>query len=214
MIWDYTIRLTDVAIVAAALLGPVLAVQAQKWLERKRDVKERRLSIFRTLMATRAAMLSPQHVEALNAVPVEFYGPSGKLKKINEAWKLYIDHHDERLPTNDAWAQKRHDLFLDMLHLISQFLGYTFSRAQLGRDIYSPKAHGDFETEQTIIRKGLASLLSGEIALPLAVKEFPNADPGSAELQAALQQVMTDVLQGRKPFAQSSDKTEGITERG
>jgi len=212
MIWDYSIKLTDVAIVIAALLGPVLAVQAQKWLERKRDVKERRLAIFRTLMATRAAMLSPQHVEALNAVPVEFYGSSGKLKKINEAWKLYLDHHDERLPPNDAWAQKRLDLFLDMLHLISQFLGYTFSRAQLGRDIYSPKAHGDLETEQTIIRKGLVGLFKGEIALPLAVKEFPATDPGNAELQAALQQVLTDALQGTKPLALISEKAEGKTE--
>lgn len=208
MIWDYTIKLTDVAIVIAALLGPVLAVQAQKWLERRRDVKERRLAIFRTLMATRAATLSPQHVEALNAVPVEFYGSSGKLKKINEAWKLYLDHHDDRLPPNDAWAQKRLDLFLDMLHLISQFLGYTFSRAQLGRDIYSPKAHGELETEQTIIRKGLVGLFKGEIALPLAVKEFPAADPGNAELQAALQQVLKDALQGTKPLALTSDNTE------
>ena len=76
----------SIAIIAAAtLLGPVLAVQAQKWLERGRAIKERRLTIFRTLMATRAAMLSPSHVEALNAVPVDFYGGSNKLKKINES---------------------------------------------------------------------------------------------------------------------------------
>ena len=212
MNWDYSIKLTDVAIVIAALLGPVLAVQAQKWLERKRDVKERRLAIFRTLMATRAVMLSPQHVEALNAVPVEFYGSSGKLKKINEAWTLYLNHHDERLPPNDAWAQKRLDLFLDMLHFISQFLGYTFSRAQLGRDIYSPKAHGDLETEQTIIRKGLVGLFKGEIALPLAVKEFPTAEPGNAELQAALQQLLTDALQETKPLALTSEKAEDKAE--
>ena len=30
MNWDLTIKLTDIAIVLAALLGPVLAVQAQK----------------------------------------------------------------------------------------------------------------------------------------------------------------------------------------
>lgn len=208
MIWDLTIKLTDVAIVVAALLGPVLAVQAQKLLERRRDVKERRLAIFRTLMATRAAMLSPQHVEALNAVPVEFYGSSLVLRQINEAWKLYLDHHDERLPPNDAWAQKRLDLFQDMLHLMSQFLGYSFSKTQLARDIYSPRAHGDLETEQTIIRRGLVNLFSGEFALPLAVKEFPASDPGNAELQAALQQVLTAALQGKKPLALPGDKTE------
>ncbi len=212
MNWDFTIKLTDIAIVVAALLGPVLAVQAQKWLERRRDVKERRLAIFRTLMATRAAMLSPQHVEALNAVPVEFYGSSGKLKQINDAWKLYLDHHTTDGPATDAWAQKRLDLFQDMLHLMSQFLGYNFSKAQLARDIYSPRAHGDLETEQTIIRRGLVGLFKGDIALPLVVKEFPAADPGNAELQAALQQVLTDALQGVKPLVLSRDKTEDKTE--
>lgn len=212
MNWDFTIKLTDIAIVVAALLGPVLAVQAQKWLERRRDVKERRLAIFRTLMATRAAMLSPQHVEAINAVPVEFYGSSGKLKQINDVWKLYLDHHTTDRPATDAWAQKRLDLFQDMLHLMSQFLGYSFSKAQLARDIYSPRAHGDLETEQTIIRRGLVGLFKGDIALPLVVKEFPAADPGNAELQAALQQVLTDALQGVKPLVPSRDTTEDKTE--
>ncbi|MGY6697603.1 MAG: DUF6680 family protein [Roseinatronobacter sp.] len=175
----------SIAIIAATLFGPVLAVQAQKWLERGRTIKERRLTIFRTLMATRAAMLSPSHVEALNAVPVEFFGSGTKLKQINEAWKLYLDHHDERLAPNDVWIQKRRDLFLDLLHHMSQFLGYGFTRAQLDRDIYSPKAHGDLETDQSMIRKGIVALLNGEIALPMAVKEFPATEP-TPEVQAAI----------------------------
>lgn len=151
MIWDYTIKATDVAIIVATVAGPILAVQAQKWLERGRAVRDRRDAIFRVLMATRAAMLSPGHVEAFNAVPVEFYGTSGKLKQINDAWKLYLDHHIEQHVAGDVWAQKRMDLFFDLLHHISQFLGYQFSRAQLARDIYSPRAHGELENEQTII---------------------------------------------------------------
>lgn len=171
MQWETAVRITDVAIVIAALLGPVLAVQAQKWIERKKEANDRRLQIFRTLMATRAATLSPTHVEALNAVPVEFYGASGKLKKINDAWKLYIDHHDERLNFNDAWATKREDLFQDLLYQMSRYLGYNFSKAQLARDIYSPRAHGDLETGQTIIRRGLVQLFEGQIALPVNIKD-------------------------------------------
>ncbi len=180
--WLTSLGTTDVAIVGATLLGPVLAVQAQKFLERRREVKERRLAIFRTLMATRAAILSPAHVEALNAVPVEFYGSGAKLRQINDSWKLYLDHHDDRLNYNEAWAQKRLDLFIDLLHLISQFLGYRFSKTQLLRDIYSPRAHGDLEAEQTIIRKGLAALFRGEITLPLSIKEFPSTTSEAANL--------------------------------
>lgn len=175
----------SIAIIAATLIGPVLAVQAQKLLERGRAIKERRLTIFRTLMATRAAMLSPSHVEALNAVPVEFFGSSKGLKQINDAWKLYLNRHDERLTANDAWVQKRRDLFLDLLHHMSKFLGYGFSRAQLDRDIYSPKAHGDLETEQSKIRRGVVALLNGEITFPIAVKEFPATEP-IPEVQAAI----------------------------
>ena len=149
---DYAFKLTDVAIIAATLTGPILAVQAQKWLEKVRAINDRRNQIFRVLMATRGAMLSPGHVEALNAIPVEFYGNRGKLKEINEKWKEFLDHHAPDIPVNEAWMQKRLDLFTDLLHLISQTLGYGFSRSQLARDIYNPKAHGELENEQTIIR--------------------------------------------------------------
>lgn len=204
--WDWitSISGTNLAIICATLLGPVLAVQAQKWLEGNRAIKERRLAIFRTLMATRAANLSPQHVEALNAVPVEFYGTSKKLKAINEAWKVYLDHHDPNLPPNDAWAQERLNLFLNLLHLMSQFLGYSFSRSQLGRDIYSPRAHGDLEAEQAIIRKGVVALLKGEIALPMAVKEFPATEP-TPEVQALLTKLAGDAAPP-KPLAIEAEK--------
>jgi hypothetical protein len=204
--WVTSISSTTFAIICATLLGPVLAVQAQKWLERGRDIKKRRLMIFRTLMATRAAMLSPMHVEALNAVPVEFYGTSKKLKQINDAWKLYIDHHDDRLAPNDAWGQKRLDLFHELLHLMSQFLGYSFSKAQLARDIYAPRAHGDLETEQTIIRKGLVGLFKGEIALPMAVKEFPAMET-APEVVALLTKL--EEAQQPKPLAIEAEKEPG-----
>lgn len=195
---DWTFRMADVAIVIATVSGPILAVQAQKWLERARAIKERRLAIFRTLMATRAAWLSPSYVEALNAVPVEFYGTRGKLKDINDAWKLFLDHHAGDT-TSEVWLQKRIDLFVDLLHLISQYLGYGFSRAQLERDIYSPRAHGQLETEQTLIRQGFVKLLNGEAVLPMAVKEFPaTADDETLAKQADLLKLLLEWLEGQR----------------
>lgn len=191
--------MADLAIVVATVAGPILAVQAQKWLERGRAINDRRNQIFRVLMATRAAMLSPGHVEALNAVPVEFYGTRGKLKAINEKWKEFLDHHAPDIPTNDAWLQKRLGLFIDLLHLISQNLGYGFSRSQLARDIYNPQAHGELENEQTIIRKGIVKLLNGETVLPMAVKEFPaTADYETLANQAALQKLLLEWLEGQR----------------
>jgi hypothetical protein len=150
-------------------------------------------------MATRAAMLSPGHVEALNAIPVEFYGTRGKLKQINDAWKVYLDHHAQDAPVTDAWLQKRLDLFQDLLHLISQYLGYEFSRSQLARDIYSPRAHGELENEQTIIRRGLVKLFNGETVLPMAVTEFPaTADDETLASQTAIQKALLELLDGKR----------------
>jgi hypothetical protein len=103
--WLEPITWADASIVFATLGGPVLAVQAQKWLERRRSVDERRHAIFRTLMATRAAMLSGEHVQAFNAVPVEFYGSKGKLKQINTAWKTYLHHHATDNPPDEEWVK-------------------------------------------------------------------------------------------------------------
>lgn len=205
MTWDYTIKATDLAIIAATIAGPILAVQAQKWLERGRAIADRRNIIFRTLMATRAATLAPAHIEAFNAVPVEFYGSTGKLKEINDAWKLYLDHHLEQQPSWEVWSQKRLDLFSDLLYLIAQFLGYRFSKAQLARDIYSPRAFGELEQEQTIIRKGLVKLFTGEAALPMAVTEFPaTADEETLKTQAALQALLQEVLAGKRAISVSN----------
>lgn len=196
---EATFRMADAAIVAATLLGPILAVQAQKWLEKGRAINDRRNQIFRVLMATRGATLSPGHVEAFNAIPVEFYGARGKIKEINEKWKEYLDHHVPEIPKNDAWYPRRLDLFTDLLHLISQNLGYSFSRSQLARDIYNPQAHGDLEFEQTIIRKGLVKLFTGETVLPMAVKEFPaTVDDQTFDNQVALTKLLTEWLEGQR----------------
>lgn len=153
-------------------------------------------------MATRATPLSAAHVDAFNAIPVEFYGEKGKLKAINDAWKLYLNHHDSRGPWNEAWGQRRSDLFFDLLYLISKYLGYEFSKAQLEREIYAPLAHGDQDAEQTTIRKGLAKIFNGDAAFPMSVQEFPaTADGKTLENQAEIQKLLIEVLNGQRPLS-------------
>jgi hypothetical protein len=171
MTFEWAIKITDIAIVFATLLGPVLAVQAQKYLERDREIKQRRAWIFRTLMATRATSLSPAHVEALNAIPIEFYGHDKKLKAIIDKWKAYLDHLGQKSMAMEVWGPKRHELFIDLLHEMAGFLGYEFNRVEISNEIYSPEGHAKIETDQELIRRGLAQLLSGQFALPVVVKE-------------------------------------------
>ena len=199
MTFDWNIKITDIAIVFATILGPILAVQAQKFLEKGREIKQRRAWLFRTLMATRATTLSPAHVEALNAVPIEFYGKDQKLKSIINKWKTYLDHllKDAEAP---GWGDKRSELLVELLHEMADFLGYEFNTVEIANEIYSPKGHAWIQTDQDIIRRGLALLLSGQLALPMEVKSFPS-DPTAVKEQEELRKLLLRWLNGETTVA-------------
>ncbi|WP_234678925.1 DUF6680 family protein [Bradyrhizobium monzae] len=178
------LKLSDVVLATCTLLGPVLAVQAQKWVESYREKRDRRFNIFRTLMATRAANLTAAHVEAINAVPIDFYGD----KPIVDAWEEYFEHLTKSTDTGALWGQRRIDLFTKLLAAIGQRVGYEFSVAQMNR-IYFPNAHGKMEEDAEAIRTGMAALFKGDYALPLAIKSVAS-DPTAAEMQANLNKKM------------------------
>lgn len=183
----------EAAIVFATLLGPVLAVQAQKWIERARERKQRKIGIFRTLMATRAAFLSPAHVEALNAVPIEFYGNT----KIVNSWKEYLDYLSKQGVQPDVWAARRIDLFVDLLVEMAVFLGYNFNRVEISREVYWPTAHARIEADQQTIREGVAKLFRGEYSIPMDVKSFP-VEAQALEEQQDLRRLLLKWLGGEQ----------------
>lgn len=187
------------AIVFATLVGPILAIQAQKWLEKQRAVKDRRMLIFRVLMATRAARLSPHHVEALNAVPIEFYGSDKKLRAIVATWKSYLDHMGATIGeggmSEELWNKTCNDIFFKLLGLMAEFLGYEFNAVELAKEVYSPKGHKWIESDQQIIRKGLAKMFTGELAIPMEVRSFPVDEEGLKE-QAEMRKLILKWLAG------------------
>lgn len=208
-------NISEGLLILAALAGPVLAVQAQKWIERYSESRKRKMNLFFTLMATRAARLSFEHVRALNMIEMEFYnGKSATEREVLDTWRIYHDHFNQiSEKSTDAqlttWLERGDDLFTDLLHAMSRALGYKFDRVQLKRGAYYPKAHGDEETAQRQIRDSLRSILSGEKPLPMAVTSFA-APPGTNERQAELQRLFTAVLSGKTPLKitiESGDKT-------
>jgi hypothetical protein len=186
--------IADGLIIAATLLGPILAVQAQRLVDTWRERQQRRLTIFRVLMATRAASLSGQHVEALNAIPIEFYGRKRNFTEVVNAWRSYLDHLSNGSPEN--WGQRRQDLFIELLWKLAVALGYEFSKVQLQREVYSPAAHGQIETEQEIIRKGLTAIFKGEAAFPLDIKSMA-VDPQVFAKQQQVQDLLLEWMNGK-----------------
>ena len=198
--------LTDELLIASTLLGPILAVQAQKWIERATEKRRRKLNIFHALMATRAARVAPDHVRALNQIDLEFSGArllsflqrqTPKEKAVSDAWRSYSDHLNQHLENEtkevEEWSRRGGDLFVDLLFALSTYFGFGFDRVQLRRGIYSPRAHGDADKRQQEIQINLDRMLRGEQHINMNVVGFPFSDEAT-KLQLSLQDAILKSL--------------------
>lgn len=196
----------DWLVILATIAGPILAVQAQKWIERLRERRGRKLWVFQQLMATRATRLSTDHVQSLNMIDLVFYGrhflgiryQSGTEKAVLSAWREYHDHLNTKLDqaAQMVWNNNTEELFINLLSAIAKDVRFHFDRVQLKKGWYSPIAHGQLEDELTAIRKLVLQLLSGQSALKMDVTSFPmNEDIANA--QVTLQKAMSEAFAGK-----------------
>lgn len=156
----------------AVLLSPIFALEVQKRLDDRRVQLDRKLTIFRKLMTTRATRMSPAHVEALNSIEVEFYATSGPDKKVLDAWRLYNSHLNTRAGEGDAlarWAEKRDELLIALLYEMAQRLGYDIDKVTIQKNSYHPQGAVDIELEQSALRKAALKVFSGESPIQAAV---------------------------------------------
>ncbi len=173
----------DLLIVLSTFLGPVFAVQAQKFIETVRERKNRKRWIFHTLMATRTARIGSDHVQALNMIDLVFYGEntfgvhrrSKKEQAIIAAWNEYRDHlgttYSESAQT--TWLVKSNDLFVNLLYAMALDVGFSFDKVQLKNSAYSPIAHGDIEQENIATRKAWLEVIEGKRPLKMEILKIP-----------------------------------------
>ncbi|OGT07919.1 MAG: hypothetical protein A2X78_01860 [Gammaproteobacteria bacterium GWE2_37_16] len=164
-------RVFDWLMVIAVLFAPLVALRVQTWIEDWRSKKIRQLTIFKTLMTTRANRLSTEHVQALNMIDLEFYSD----KKVIAAWKKHREHfYPATEATNEQqikdWVDKSTDLFVDLLIEMGEKLGYKFSVDDLKSGAYLPKAHGHYISEQEEMRKNALAVLSGKQAIYISME--------------------------------------------
>ena len=156
--------------VFAIFLAPIVALWLQKKIETFNEQKKRGLEIFKTLLATRANIISLEHVQALNMIDIEFYNQ----KDIRDFWNIYRDHlnsypQNQDQSVQDRWEEKCVDYLTDLLHCMSKFFGYDFDKVILKKGAYSPIAHGIFNLQQNLVRHGVVELLTGEKSLKVEV---------------------------------------------
>lgn len=164
-----TMNTTDILMILATALSPLIAVQVTRRLDDRNEEKGRKLRIFKTLMATRAYNLSPAHVEALNSIDLEFSQKKKDERPVVERWQEYLDHLGNRQMEPAVWNIRRVDLLVELLYEMGGVLGYDFSKTQIKNGTYAPTAHGQIEDEQSRIRALVLDLLDGKRDLPMRV---------------------------------------------
>jgi hypothetical protein len=187
----------EIISIIAIIVGPILAVQIQKFLERNRENKNRKVQIFKSLMATRGSVLSSTHVEALNRIDLEF-SDNKKYKKVIDAWKEYFDNLSNRAKSEadlKIWAARNEELLANLLFEMGNSLGFSFDKVLIKRNIYNPQAYANIEMENDLIRKGVLQLLSGESSLPVT----SIIDEESLAKQKELQDLLLNQYKNRIP---------------
>jgi hypothetical protein len=188
MTWDTTVKLSDLAIVLATIAGPILAVQAQKWVERWREGAQRKKWVFQTLMTTRATPLATEHVQALNWIVLAFYGrrrwwslgrtvPTKTETAVMKAWNSYLAQLNIPIPQDEggagAWNGTTRALLTNLLVAIAPDVGFEFDRVLFEQGAYHPYAHEVMMSEQNKLRKQTIELLEGKRSLKMDVERFP-----------------------------------------
>lgn len=161
------------AIVGATIIGPVAAIVVSLLMtwrhDATREMRERRLRVFRTLLATRATAAHYEHVSALNLVEIDFYG----IAPVIEAWRAYMKHlsslpGDRPLTPEEekVFGDRRTDLLATLLRRIAEYMGYNaMGEIDLKRGGYAPSLWSIQVAREAEMQLAVARMMRGEVAL-------------------------------------------------
>jgi hypothetical protein len=164
--------------VVSVLLSPLIAVQVTEFLRKRREKRERRFWIYRTLMATRSSVINPDHVRALSAINVEFHDK--KSAPVMRAWKEYALHLNTPDTDANAWLKRSADLLAALLSAMGDRLGIRLDPTDVKLTTYFPRGLGEADAEWTTVRRGLAKALDdGKQAIRVVVEQQPEPRRGA-----------------------------------
>jgi len=167
------LTISDWVMILAVFLGPIVAVQLTEYLDAKKEKRQRKMDIFKTLMSTRSYSTSWDHVMTLNRIDLEFEVSHPKEKAVVEAWKQYLDLLGDKTISGEQWSAKKVELLVELLHKMALVLDYDFDKTHIKNSSYSPVAHGDMENQQAKIREGIIDILEGKRVVPMNITSWP-----------------------------------------
>lgn len=177
--------MNTVIMVIAIIAGPILAVQAQKWVERLRKRKELKEGIFHTLMTTRGTPMDRDRIRALNMIDLAFSINRRKEKKVVHAWRTHHDHlysapadrgASDYKTKFDMWNTKNGELFNELLFQMATSLRYSFDKVHLKRGGYTPGGWDIDEIARLYLRDSVVDLFQGKKSFPVRIVESTSAE--------------------------------------
>lgn len=204
------VPLKDWLTIVAILIAPLTALWIQGYLDDRKEANNRRLDIFKTLMATRASVLSPEHIKALNMIDTEFYGKK-KYREVIKAWRAYLHARTKSQVNTEVemiqFGKNCEDTLTDLLVAMGEVLGYDFDETHIKQSIYKPQGHVTEENYQMFMRTQLVRLFSGDISLPMDVKSLP-ITPDELQEQKKLRDLLIKYLERKFTKKQNGSSAE------
>jgi hypothetical protein len=164
-VFDWTIRITDLLMILALIVGPIAAVFVSDKRQKRQFERGHKEWTFRTLMTTRSSPLAANHIDAINQTGLAFRD----MPKVVEAWKLYRAHLDNQAKLSaDWWIPEREKLLGELLFEMGVALGYAFTASEIkNATSYYPGYYGNADIENSETRKLWLEVLQQKRALPI-----------------------------------------------
>ena len=190
--------LVEFFMLVAVITGPISAVFVTRWLDDRRNRRERRMNVFRTLMRTRQVPTTAEHVGALNLIEIEFAKDGDVLVTWKDLFQHFAANHTRRDEEEDddhksvserrirderfrmRLSDERQRLLAKLLHRMASALNFKIEQLEIFEGGYTPQGWYDDDLEQRIVRRFLVDLYAGKVALPVMV--YDQANPEGALL--------------------------------
>lgn len=162
----------DWAVVAATLIGPIVAVIITLWAQARDSRRRNRMDLFANMMRSRRNPTSTDFVGSLNLVPVHFHADRQVIAKYAELIAL-LEDNAWRSKDMDAIRSINEKVDLAIAYLLSSMskaLGVPIEQLAILRGAYAPQGWADEEQQQHGLRRELRRVLTGEhplVVLPL-----------------------------------------------
>ncbi|PRH48506.1 DUF6680 family protein [Burkholderia multivorans] len=166
------------AVVLATFVGPIAALVITFIRDHYGKQYDRRLFVFRTLMATRRVAISPEHVAALNLIEVDFY----KCTKVEAAWKSYLDHLNTRVPEDADWRETKEKRLAELLFQMGRVLKFDIPALDLFKGGYAPQGMVHRDNRATEMMEFVHELSEGTKSVPIWLKGVTPPTQPTAEV--------------------------------